>query len=63
VELVLRLRDGRRERLRLPGVEPGEPLLTELQGLLGVLGRAELLGTAVADAGVERERELVAAAG
>ena len=45
VHLVLTDREGRRSLLRLPvTVDPCEPLIARLEALLGVLGRAQVLG-------------------
>ena len=44
VELAIQLRSGRTETLRLPGVADAEPLIAQIQPLLGVLGHIRLVG-------------------
>ena len=63
VELTLRLRDGRRQRLGLPAIGASEALLDELRALLGVLGRIELLGDAAYAVEPADTREYAAATG
>ena len=56
VELEVRLRNGRTELLRLPGVADIELLLPQIQPLLGVLGGARRIG----DEAYERQYAAVA---
>ena len=44
VELEVRLRGGRTQLLRLPGIEDIDALVPEIQPLLGVLGTARRIG-------------------
>ena len=44
VELAIQLRGGRTETLRLPGIADAEPLIAQIQPLLGVLGHIRLVG-------------------
>jgi len=63
VELTLRLRDGRRQRLGLPAVAVSDALLDELCALLGVLGRSELAGDPAHVSSPGEAREYAAATG